>query len=1175
MKILKIIFTVLGLIALSALIWFGLTYLELDQLIYLVPSIGVVWVVAGLIWMLGMMRRRRAAAGLEEGIAESAADDTPILKDKLQDALGTLKKSSGRSGSAYLYELPWYIIIGPPGSGKTTALVNSGLKFPLAGPGGAEAIAGVGGTRHCDWWFTEEAVIIDTAGRYTTQDSDSEADARSWTGFLDMLAEHRPRQPINGVLVCISVEDLLTLPTHEIELHANAIRRRLDELHTKLKISFPVYVMLTKLDLVAGFMEFFGDLAPEQRAMVWGTTFNPKQKTDNMVAAFAEEFDELMMALSDQMTDRMEMEPDARARALIFSFPAQMASLKEQVNTFLVKVFEPSRYQSEAAIRGVYFTSGTQEGTPIDRVIGALGRNFGTKGAAVAPFSGQGKSFFLTDLLQRVIFPESGWVSTNLAHVRRNFIVKSVMYVLLFLGVGSVGGLWGYSYLQNSELQAQTDHAVDEYRELASNIINETKVGDGDLHTVLQPLDKLRFMPAGYASQGDPVPVTAGFGLSQHDRLRDANTETYRDALDRLLLPRLIYRLEQLLEKNIKNTAFVYEGLKVYLMLGGQARMDEELVKTWMSRDWENLYPGASNAKGRERLMDHLEAAMERPSSAVALNGPLVEEAQRTLARMPVADRAYTLMKTNAEGRAYPAWNAARRGGPDAALVFETRDGAPLDQVEVPGFFTYEGFHDGVLSQMDFMIERIKSERWVLGDVGSQAAIDAQFATIRRDIMGHYRAEFTNAWDEQMSRLRIASVGGGDDLTVMSALAAPTSPLRQLMISLTEETKLTEVRGEPEGEGGNAALEQAGAKAATKAAGRLGQAGKAAQAGVGLALNTLDQESGGVAINYGEEIEAHFKQLHEFAAAAAGGQAPVDNLISRFNSLYQAMNLMKAGGEARQQGLVNMQAELQALKAEMARMPGMVANMTEDAALTLEGIAVGSSKSQLNQALGDQVARQCQQIISNRYPFFGNAQREVPMADFARLFGPNGIMNTFFEQKLVGMVDQSAKNWRWRGDTDLSRTLSNQALRQFERAALIRDAFFAGGGGLPSVNFSVLPVTLSPDAYTVTFDVNGQKLEYDHRAARPLAMSWPGPAGGRVAVSMTPELPGQRNEISQTGEWGLMRLIRQGAALNQGDSMSVNFAIGGRDASFTIQASSVINPFSLTALSEFRCPIGF
>ncbi len=443
-------FTILGLVALSLVVWFvgplagyGTVYPFEGALGRLLVILGI-WAIAGAVFGVRSLRRRRRAATIEQAVTETREDDTPILREKMQDAMATLRKSSQRGGSAYLYDLPWYIIIGPPGSGKTTALVNSGLKFPLAGAGGAKAIAGVGGTRHCDWWFTEEAVMIDTAGRYTTQDSDADADRRSWTGFLDMLAGNRPRQPINGVLVCVSVEDLISLPAPELDAHASAIRRRLDELHNRLKISFPVYFVLTKMDLVAGFTEFFGDLTPEQRSMVWGMTFKPKARADNMVGAFGQEFDELMLALSDQTTDRLQMEPDARARSRIFGFPTQMASLKGPLNEFLVKVFEPSRYQSETALRGVYFTSGTQEGTPIDRVLGALGRSFGAQGGLAMAFSGQGRSYFLTDLLQRVIFAESGWVSTNVAHLRRNVALRVGAYAALLLVVAGLGGCLGH-----------------------------------------------------------------------------------------------------------------------------------------------------------------------------------------------------------------------------------------------------------------------------------------------------------------------------------------------------------------------------------------------------------------------------------------------------------------------------------------------------------------------------------------------------------------------------------------------------------------------------------------------------------------------------------------------------------------------------------------------------------
>src|SRR5690606_36636947 len=132
------------------------------------------------------------------------------------------------------------------------ALLNAGLQFPLAAEMGQGAVAGVGGTRLCDWWFTDNAVLIDTAGRYTTQDSDASVDKAGWDSFLDLLRRTRPRNPLNGVIVAISDADIAAAPRDERLAHARAIRRRVKELNEKLGTRLPVYALLTKADLLAG-----------------------------------------------------------------------------------------------------------------------------------------------------------------------------------------------------------------------------------------------------------------------------------------------------------------------------------------------------------------------------------------------------------------------------------------------------------------------------------------------------------------------------------------------------------------------------------------------------------------------------------------------------------------------------------------------------------------------------------------------------------------------------------------------------------------------------------------------------------------------------------------------------------------------------------------------------------
>ena len=173
-------------------------------------------------------------------------------------------KQQRRSGHS-LYDLPWYVIIGAPGSGKTTALLNSGLTFPLEQRVGKGALRGVGGTRNCDWWFTDEAIFLDTAGRYTTQDSDAASDSGGWAEFLALLRKYRARRPLNGVILTINAQDLMVQGEAAREAHVEAAQRRFTELNRELGIQLPVYLMVTKCDLVAGFAEYFDELAHEGR----------------------------------------------------------------------------------------------------------------------------------------------------------------------------------------------------------------------------------------------------------------------------------------------------------------------------------------------------------------------------------------------------------------------------------------------------------------------------------------------------------------------------------------------------------------------------------------------------------------------------------------------------------------------------------------------------------------------------------------------------------------------------------------------------------------------------------------------------------------------------------------------------------------------------------------------
>ncbi len=305
-------------------------------------------------------------------------------------------------------EMPWYVLIGAPGSGKTTALLNSGLRFPLYTAESSASVPGVGGTRNCDWWFADEAVLLDTAGRYTTQESDRKADAAAWHGFLALLKQYRPERPLNGAIVTISVLDLMLWAKAERAKFAAHVRMRLSEMYAALNQRFPIYVLVTKLDLLAGFTEFFGDYDQTARAQVWGTTFNHDIDPALIAEPYAKDFAALEERLGAEMMARLQDESDLQRRAAIYRFPQQFHPIGPLVGEILAQAFGTQVNHRPLQLRGVYYTSATQEGNPIDRVLAALARSFHLECGATLVGSSTGKSYFITRLLREVVFPEAG-----------------------------------------------------------------------------------------------------------------------------------------------------------------------------------------------------------------------------------------------------------------------------------------------------------------------------------------------------------------------------------------------------------------------------------------------------------------------------------------------------------------------------------------------------------------------------------------------------------------------------------------------------------------------------------------------------------------------------------------------------------------------------------------------
>jgi type VI secretion system protein ImpL len=1180
---------ILGIVAVSLIIWFAGPLLafadyrpfESKTVRWVLIGLIVLFFVGRIIWRF--LKAKLANKQLFEGLLKQApapaqanapgAEEVATLNQRFEEAVGVLKQAnlgskdkksglSGLFGRQYVYQLPWYIFIGAPGSGKTTALINSGLKFPLAERFGEASIRGIGGTRNCDWWFTDEAVLLDTAGRYTTQESNQEADSAAWAGFLQLLKKFRPRRPINGVFLTISAADLLQQSPSEREVHIKALRKRIQELHEQLGIRFPLYVLITKADLLAGFMEFYGAFGAEERAQVWGVSLPLAEKPTEAapLVNFGNEFSLLEKRLNERLVDRLQEERDVQRRALLYTLPQQFASLKDVLTDFLDKVFSPSRFEEKPLLRGVYFTSGTQEGSPIDRIMGSLGRAFRLERKMLAPMRPSGKSFFITRLIRDVIFPEAGLAGTNLRWERRRALFQwgglAIACLITITGIFA----WSVSYARNKSYVAEVETQL---KDVAKQVEALTVNDSTDVVGLLPVLQSVQNLTSTSSAVAGDTPVSMTFGLYQGDKLASASDNAYHRLLHDAFLPRVAMRIEQQLRTIRDNPEALYETLKAYIMLNSAEQFDADALKVYIRYDWDNHLPREVTSEQRQALVAHLDALLAHGAvnSPIAADAQLIADVRNSLLRMPLAQRAYSRLKRLGVGADIPEFTISRAAGSAAPLVFARASGQPLTS-GVPGLFTYDGYYKAFQNQYAQVTTQLADEEgWVLGvsEKDRGKLIDPKGTDgLVSDVRRLYLTEYANYWENFISDIRVVTGRTqGEAIQSVRILSAPDSPLPDLLRKIVREVTLVK-KNDLE----KTLIDKGEAKLKASAA-------------------PLSKLFGDKSVTPTTELVAQpeslvddrFDNLRRMVTAPAQGQlAPIDGAVALLKEMYVQMqaaeSALKGGNTPPPDTTSNK------VKVEAGQMPEPLRSALITIATVAANQALVGMKGNLSDLLGSNVGDFCNKAISGRYPLVKSSPRDVTQDDFARLFGPAGLLDDFFQKNLVTLVDTSTKPWSYRQLSDKRMTDSTGALLQFQRAQTIRDVFFRGGGRAAGMRLDFKPVEMDASITQFILDVDGQIVKYSHGPQVPQPVQWPGPRGSsQVRVQLTP--PATSAPFGPfEGPWALFRMfdklkIDQTA---QPEKFLVTFNIDGRKAQFEVVTSSVQNPFRLRDLEQFQCP---
>ncbi len=459
LKSLKI-FLLITLLLLFVLVVFGLV-LTLGWPWWLGGFIlaGIVGIVLIALFIRRLLVSRREKNFVDEVIAQDEASLKRVavgsaqqlreLQTQWKEAIDALKASHLKQYGNPLYVLPWYLVIGESGSGKTTAIKNAGLSSPFVE---INRTSGLSGTRNCEWWFFEQAILLDTAGRYAIP-VDEGRDRDEWHQFLSLLAGFRKKEPLNGVVVIVAADKLLNSERQKLEETGQSIRKRIDELMRILGTKFPVYILITKCDLIQGMTPFCDRLDEETLKQAMGAVNQTPRSdipvfVDQTVASIADRLRDLRLLLLHQSTSGgHRLVSGEKSDPAIILFPDEFEQLKPGLAAFMQGAFQPNPYQETPILRGLYFSSGRQEGTPYSHFLKALGF---IEAGDVLP--GTDRGLFLHNLFTKILPQDRRLFVPTTRAIRWGRLTRNIGLTAWVTVIIALCGLLSFSFVKNLQI---------------------------------------------------------------------------------------------------------------------------------------------------------------------------------------------------------------------------------------------------------------------------------------------------------------------------------------------------------------------------------------------------------------------------------------------------------------------------------------------------------------------------------------------------------------------------------------------------------------------------------------------------------------------------------------------------------------------------------------------------
>ncbi|WP_323123569.1 type VI secretion system membrane subunit TssM [Burkholderia alba] len=1109
------------------------------------------WPALARLWARLAMSPRRAGAPRQAARADFVDErlrdlDRQLKARWLREPRGRWKHWTGVLRRQHRNALPWFLVLGPEGSGKSHLVAKA---LDAAGTETERALAvDPLGSRGDDFDFrlSNDAVWLDIGGRWNLRDGIDDAAFDAWKKLLQGLRRLRGGAPISGVVLCVDGAALVDAPLETRKRLADVVRRRLAEMREVFGQQAQVYVALNGIDRLDGAVSMLSLVDAARWANGVGFCL-PDDAVETSAAAAGASWQgalqQLQLRVQQQVLFAAPAATGVDANYAQLRFVETLSQLHKALLVWLQIALAPGEIHSAARLRGVWM------GSMAELAVAQPGAGPAGASAPTRPLSALWTPLFRQVALERDGVRPSGvksWRGRVGQALRWTALPVLAICLLLWFG-------WGYVAERNylEDVWAQFSEA----KRLAQAQVSYGTDGGSPLLDV-----------AGQMRYAQAQAEDAGRGMAtpyfEHGLVADAALDTYHRQLQKMLMPELYNEVRRTLVAQADGApGDIYQTLKVYLMLCRPDHRNATDVERWLGSRWDSLSGGQYGDDDRRALLAHVRALIELPKlPGTPEDANLVRTARARAAQIPLVTRV--LQNIHAQG--LPAQvndiSLSRAAGFEAAMSLRMRSNVPATDVAVSGWFTRAGYTDVFLPRLEKSARAmLEEESWVLRDEplrGNTFQIDGLVQKLADSTRAQFLQDYIAGWQNFLNDVTVRSVTGLDDASQLAAAMMDSqSPLASLLRFAARETTLTGANDE-----GNIDS-------------WIDRQKYRLEKGRRQIVGELSGQHYRTVLLPEHVVEEHFQAIRQLAAQLNNRSVSSSNPLSRlFEPLYRQLGLVNGALQAGQVLPAQYDA-FSRLKETAARQPEPVRGIMLDLVSNGSTMTTRESGALLNRGAAGATSTVCSTGFTSRYPFRRNAQLDAGVEDFERMFSAQGLMATYFRDHLAAYVDTSSTPWKaLRSNGGNLGLVSPGVLGSYETADRIRGGMLDESGHL-RVSTVLRFIDMDPQVSEAQLTVGGQTLRYAHGMTSPQRIDWNG-QNTKLAIQLQlKSVDGRLSTLQFGGPWALFRFFDAGqAGSGTADRRERLYQTSLGTVRLEWQALTTPSPIWSGMLQSFRCP---